>query len=217
MSNRYKQWVEFLEETIAPTEDAFFAFVDNPNSAESTVRKVRFQRMSRVVTGGKTLPILSSLPPFSGRNAAALQVIESSGAGTGKPLMAELLFDAATIEARQWCFEATSAVVTPVLRIGFRMASANVSKNVVLAASLAAVSAGDASVSAKVFGTVNSVTIAVPDAANTQAVATITLTNADSLAQNDLVTLELYRDATNAADDASGDLIINYVRFEWSS
>ncbi len=46
--------------------------------------------------------------------------------------------------------------------------------------------------------------------------ASLTITNLDSLAVDDWVTLRLYRDADNAADDMAGDAIVVGVILEYS-
>lgn len=161
----------------------------------------------------RDLSPLASMPPFSGVNGAALQVVESSGAGTTKPLSAELLFDAATDEGRMWVWQAASIPQSgdPYLRIFYRMASANTGAAVVMVAQVAALSSGDV-YTGKVFAAANSSTITVPDAAVTLTSADIPLTYMDSLADGDVVCLVLYRDANDAADTASGDLILTGAR-----
>lgn len=159
------------------------------------------------------LQVQNSIPPLSGITAAALQLIESSGAGTAKPVLYELLFDSATTEGRMWVFRATETIGTVTLNIGYHMKSANVSKAVVLSAQLAAISSGDASSTAKVFASANTATVTVPDAAGTRGEATITMTNADSVAKGDWVCLYLQRTGGNAGDTASGDMAVTDVEF----
>jgi hypothetical protein len=151
--------------------------------------------------------------PLTG-GVAALEYVESTDAGTRKPAFMQLRFDDTTSEARMWQFVMPYTVTAPVLKVGYRMAGANTSKSVKFDAYLACVSDGDTSVNAKAFSSVNSATVTCPDAANTFDVATITLTNADSIAEGDLVTILLARD-TGVASDATGDAIVMFVDFQY--
>jgi len=165
---------------------------------------------------GKGLPIGAWRAPISGLTAAALEVGQSSGAGTNKVEKYQLRFDAAAVEGRQITFVLPLTYGgNPVLRLRYRMASANSSKAVVMAAQVAAVSDTDASVDAKVFATENTAIISVPDAANTQDEADITLTNADSMAAGDEITIVLYRKGSDGSDTASGDLILTGAEFRF--
>ena len=154
-----------------------------------------------LLSGGNDVNRFTSLPPLAGLQAAPFSVAESSGAGTTKPLIPMLSFDAATDEGRIWIFRAT--VADMALHYSGYMAGANTSKTVCMVAQLAAISPGDASVTAKVFAAVNSKVKTVPDAAGTQFEDTITLTNDDSVAVGDWVCLVVYRDISE--DDAAGD------------
>lgn len=162
---------------------------------------------------GIWLPIEASIPPMSGINAAALELVESSSGATAKPVFYQLRFDASTDEGRMWVFRLNNQVGTPVLKFSYKMASANTSKNIVMVAQVAAISDGDTSVSAKAFASANSATVSVPDTADVQDEGSITLTNADSMASADWLCLLLYRDADNASDNAAGDAIVNAVEF----
>lgn len=154
--------------------------------------------------------------PISGLTAAALERSQSSGAGTNKVEKFQLRFDAAAIEGRQNGFDLPQTYGGhPTLQIKYRMAGANSNKAVVMAAQVAAVSDGDANVDAKVFATENTTTVTVPDAANTEDMATITLTNDDSMAAGDEVTIVLYRKATDGSDTAAGDLILTGAEFRF--
>ncbi len=167
---------------------------------------------------GVLLNVQDGLPPLSGISGAALELVESSGAGTLKPVMYQARFDAAAKEGRMWVFRMPRNYSgSPVLKLAYRMASANSSKAVVLTAALAAVSDGDASMNAKVFASENTATVSVPDTANTQDEASITLTNADSLAAGDWVCLVVCRDGAAGGDSASGDLILTGVEVQYVS
>jgi hypothetical protein len=154
---------------------------------------------------GQRLAALAALPPLSGVAAAALEYGESSGAAVDglKPILPMLSFAEATDNARLWVDELRGAPGTMTLKVRYKMGSANTSKDVKFLAHIAAVSDGDASVSAKVFDTANNVTVSVPDAADVDDETTITLTNDDSIAKGDWFCLSLKRD-TSVADNATG-------------
>lgn len=175
-----------------------------------TVTDERVYLSSPGSASGQPLSIESSIAPFSGRAAAAKEQIESSGAGTDKPVIWQLRFDDTTIEARQWngYMRGTPGILK--LKISYRMAGANTSKNVKFVAAIAAISDGDTSVSAKVFASSNSQTVVCPDTANVQDEMTITMTNQDNIALGDQFFLVLYRD-TGVASDATGDAIVTNV------
>jgi hypothetical protein len=153
------------------------------------------------------LPLAGGIAPLSGVAAASLSLVESSGAGTAKPVIYMLSFDDSTDEGRMWVFRMPRGFgVTAKLVGSYKMGTANTSEFVVLGCQVAGVSDGDTSHSAKVFDTVNtSAQIAVPDAADTSDEFSITLTNFDSIAADDWVCLILFRDADNGDDDAEGD------------
>ena len=159
------------------------------------------------------LKVEESFPPLSGINGAALELSESSGAGTAKPAFFQVRYDPATDEGREWNFRFPADLTT--LYASFFMASANTDKDVVFVAQLAGIGDGDASVTAKVFASANSVTKRVPNSANEEDVFSITLTNDDSGVLNDRGCLILYRDADHASDNAaSGDLVLTQVWLE---
>jgi hypothetical protein len=166
-----------------------------------------------------SLDMLASMAPLSGLQAAGLEVGESSGAGTNKPVLPQIKFDGTVSEGRMWTFRMprTYGGGAVTLKLGYRMGSANTSKAVVMAAQLAAVSDGDASMNAKVFATENTSTISVPDAANTQDEGSITLTNKDNVAAGDWVNLVLYRKPTDGSDNASGDLILTSLDVQFGA
>lgn len=163
------------------------------------------------------LSIAAGIAPASGVTAAALELLESTGAGTAKPVLYRLLFDAATDEGRMWVFRVPKNYAsTPKLVGSYHMASANTTDDVVLVAQVACVSDGDASHTAKVFAAANSLTQTVPDNAGTSDEFSITLTNADSMAANDWVCIILYRDANAAGDTAAGDLCLTSLALTYS-
>lgn len=160
------------------------------------------------------LKLIDSMPPLSDVTAAPVDSVESSGAAPN-PAWLRMLLDASADEGRQWEFILDRRYGTsPTLKIHYYMAGANTNKTVCFAAQIAAVSDSDTSVTAKPFDTVNSSTVTVPDAAGTEDVASITLTNDDSMAAGDRVMLLLYRDVSE--DDAAGDCVVTDVELQFS-
>ena len=161
-------------------------------------------------------PFSSGIAPASGLTAAALSTVQSSGAGTIKPEFPILSFDAAADEGRIWNGRIPRGFGSTLTVNGvFYMASAT-SGNVVLAAQIACTSDTDASVTAKVFASSNSSTVAVPGVAGTDKAFSITMTNADSVAAGDWFSLAFYRDADNGSDNATGDLNLKMLDMYFS-
>lgn len=151
-------------------------------------------------------PNSSGIAPSSGLTASALSQIQSSGAGTNKPEFWVLDHDASTIEGRIWQGRAPRGFGSTLTLSGiFIMASAT-SGNVVVGGQIACVSDGDASVTAKVFATENTSTVAVPGSAGTAKLFSITMTNADSIAAGDWMNICFYRKASDGSDTATGDM-----------
>jgi hypothetical protein len=148
--------------------------------------------------------ILNSIPPLSGLQSAAFSIVESSGAGTVKPVIPILSFDASTDEGRMWVFR-MPLVTSGSLYVHHKgyMAGANTSKTVCISVQIAALSATDVSATAKVFAGANIKTTTVPNAAGTMWEDSVTLTNADSIAVGDWVCMAVFRDVSE--DDAAGD------------
>ena len=90
------------------------------------------------------LKVEESFPPLSGVNGAALELVESSGAGTEKPAWYQLRYDPATDEGRMWNYRVPADFTT--LFFSYYMASANTDKDVVMGAKVAAISDGNTSV-----------------------------------------------------------------------
>jgi hypothetical protein len=154
--------------------------------------------------------------PYSGITGAGVEVAESSGAGTAKPLIPALLFDDSADEGRAWIFRmARGFGVTPTLVGSYKMASANTSKVLGWDIYLAAVSDGNSSHSAKVFDTVNTLSAACPDAADESDEFSHALTNVDSMAALDWVCLMLVRD-TGVASNATGDVKLTSLSVNYS-
>lgn len=162
------------------------------------------------------LPIAGGIAPLSGINAAALSLVESSGAGTAKPVIYQLSFDAATDEGRMWVFRMPRGFgVTAKLVGSYKMASANTSDDVKLKVQVSAVSDGDTSHSAKVFDSEVGITKTVPDAADISDEFSITLTSDDSVAADDWVCVILFRDANHVDDTAAGDFILTSLAVDF--
>jgi hypothetical protein len=127
-----------------------------------------------------------------------------------------LAFDAATDETHEWgqLVAPQGLTGTLTLVIQYYMASGTTG-NVVLTGQVEAVTPADTLDldSASSFDTVNSVTSAVPGTQGYLASASITLTNADSIAAGDYFRLRVARDADNASDTAAGDCHLLTVEF----
>lgn len=159
------------------------------------------------------LKVEDSYPPLSGVNGAALELVESSGAGTEKPAWFQLRFDPSTDEGRIWNYRVPADFTT--LYFTYYMASANTDKDAIIGAKVAAIGDGDSSVTAKVFASANTTTERVPNSSGEEDIGSITMTNDDSGVLNDRGCLILYRDANNGSDNAdSGDLVMTQVWFE---
>lgn len=98
------------------------------------------------------------------------------------------------------------------LALGYFMASAT-SGDVIWACQVEAVTDADAVDldSASSLDTANTATVTVPGTQGHLDVATITLTNKDSVAAGDMVRLAIYRDADAGGDNASGDAHLLYA------
>ena len=161
------------------------------------------------------LPIAGGIAPLSGVNAAALSLVESSGAGTAKPVIYQLNFDDTTDEGRMWIFRMPRGFgVTATLVGSYKMASANTTDEVVLSCQVAGISDGDTH-STKVFDSANTTTKTVPDSADESDEFSITLTNFDSIAADDWVCVILNRDANNGSDTAAGDFILTTLAIDF--
>lgn len=160
-----------------------------------------------MATGSILLPPgAATLPDGSATNAApGMQRVKSSATAPA-PYFLQLAFDAATEEWASWSFRMPADYSSsPVCKVQYKMASAT-SGDVIWVAQLAAVTDGDATdVDAKAFAAANSATVTVPGTAGHLDEASITMTNADSVAAGDFVVLRVARDADAAGDTATGD------------
>lgn len=161
------------------------------------------------------LDLAASIPPMSGITAAPVQIVESSGAGTAKPVIFEAVYATGTTEGRAWIFKAKYVAAAPKLKVAYRMSTGVASKSLKWDVYMAAVSSTDASMSAKVFTTVDSQTDTPSGTADLQGESTVTLTNADSVAENDWVCLMLVRD-TSVANNHTGSAKVTLVEFQYA-
>ena len=115
-------------------------------------------------------------------------------------------FDAGTDELIYYMFRMPADYGSSLLlKLQYAMASAT-SGDVIWASALWAITPGDsADVDTESYDTANTVTDTVPGTAGYLAEASITMSNADSLAANDLLTIKVYRDANAGGDTATGD------------
>ncbi len=173
-----------------------------------------------MATGSVLCSIASAiLPDGSTTNLApAIQRVKSSGTAPA-PYYLQAAFDAAALEWCCWSFRMpVNYASAPVVKIQYKMASAT-SGNVILLASLAAVTPGDATdVDAKVFATANTASAAtVPSTAGYLDQVSIALTNDDGVAAGDFVVLRVGRDGASGSDTASGDLELVACAFEYTT
>jgi hypothetical protein len=163
--------------------------------------------------------VAATMPDGSASNAApAAQRVKSSAAAPSLHFI-QLAFDAATSEMCYWTFRMPADYASAsVLKVQYKMASAT-SGNVIIAARIAAISDGDATdTDAKALGTVNtSGATAVPGTAGHIDEISLTMTNADSLAAGDWVTVQFERDADNASDTATGDMELIAASLEYTT
>ena len=151
-------------------------------------------------------PRSSGIAPSSGLTASALVQLQSSGAGTNKPEFWVLDHDAGASEGRIWQGRIPRGYGSTLTIQGMVIMASATSGNVVLGCQIACVSDGDASVTAKVFATENTATVAVPGSAGTAKAFTITMANADSIAAGDWYNICFYRKGADGSDTATGDL-----------
>ena len=155
--------------------------------------------------------------PASGIVAAGISVVESSDGGTNKPLIPIVGYSAAVIEGRQWaCRWPRGYGVSAALVGSYYMTGANTDDEAVLQAYMAAVSDGDASMTAKAFDAANALIHTVPDAIATADAFSIPFTNDDGVAANDWVNILLLRNGPNGSDTANnGELALTSLAVDF--
>lgn len=179
-----------------------------------------------MAVGYIVLPIGNATPPDnSASNAApAVQRVKSSDTASATntpPYFLQAAFDAAADESLMWSLYMPGDYASaPSLDVLYKMASATTGA-VRFEGRLAAITDGDATDGdAKAFATTNSVGDTVPaTTAGKVGGFSIALTNADSLAANDFVVVQLRRDAdgTTGTDDATGDCEVISVRLSYTT
>jgi hypothetical protein len=167
------------------------------------------------------LKLCDSYAPISDIGEAPLSYPESSGAAPN-PAWPILTFVDNAVTGRQWSFildQKYESVTSANLSVHYYMAGANTNKDVVFTFRIAAISDGDASVTAKVFDTANVFSSTVPAAAGTEKVITIwpLLTADDDMVAGDRVILMLYRDTDAVADTAAGSCIVTGVELRFTA
>lgn len=153
-----------------------------------------------MATGSILLPISGATPSDGSTNDAFPEVIRLSSSATApSPHFVEARFDSATDEHIQWTFRMPQDYASaPVAKLLWYTAAT--SGNAVWGCRVSAVTPATESTIAQAFDTANTTTTAAGGTANYLVETSITLTNADSLAANDMVVVQLYRDADNASD-----------------
>jgi hypothetical protein len=160
-----------------------------------------------VATGTVNLtPGAAILPDGSTSNLApAMQRVKSSGSAPGIYFL-QLAFDAGTDEWCTWQFRMPADYASsPVAKVQYKAASAT-SGDVIWDVRICAVSDGDSTdIDAEVFASANTATVTVPGTAGHLDEASVTLTNADSVAAGDFVVVRLCRTGSSGSDTATGD------------
>lgn len=172
-----------------------------------------------MATGYIPLPIAGAiLPDGSASNAAPQLQRTKSTAAAPAPHFVELLFDAATDEMCSWTFQLPGNYASsPVLRLHWK---ANTTSNsVVWGCRIAATTPSDTDTpNEHAFGTANTATTAVNGTEARRLVeTTITLTNNDSMAAGDTITLQVYRDADNGSDTCTVDAELVSATLEYTT
>ena len=152
-----------------------------------------------------------SIPPqmYDATNPPGLEFTAA-----GRPY---LTFQDTTDELCIWTFRMPANYSSaPVAKIQYSMATAT-TLEVIVAVEIMAVSDGE-DVDTDSYDTANtSAATTVPGTAGLMDEITLTLTNADSLAAGDYVSVRFRRDANNAGDDATGDLELWAIALEYTT
>lgn len=138
--------------------------------------------------------------------------------GTNFPVSG-LAFDAATDEAAFWKFLAVDYTSGNLTLDLFWYADTATSGNIIWDAQIAAITpdTDTQDVETKAFAAISSVTDShLGTTGQRLHKATITLSNLDSLAADDIVWLRINRDANNAGDTMAGDAILTLVQLSYS-
>jgi hypothetical protein len=175
-----------------------------------------------MATGEILLPIGAAIfPDGSSSNAApAMQLVKSS-AGAPTPYFLQLAFDATTDEMVFWQFVMPANYSSGLTMIVFYKMTSATSGTVRFESFVQAVTPGDSQdVDADAFASSNSNGGTVPGTAGYMTTISITLTNADSVAAGDFVTVRLSRDAdasSGGTDSATGDCEVIGVMLQYTT
>lgn len=128
-----------------------------------------------------------------------------------------LLFDDTVDEICYWRFRVpVDYASAPVLKVLYSMASAT-TLEVIIGAELWSNADGE-DAGAESYDTVNtSAATTVPGTAGLQDSISLTLTNNDSMAAGEKLTIRFRRDADNAGDDATGDMELLAASLEYTT
>jgi hypothetical protein len=125
-----------------------------------------------------------------------------------------ILFDDATDESVNWTNIKIKNYASGALtaRVGYSMTSA-ITNDIIFNVEMWCVSDGDvADIDSESYDAINATTaITVPGTAGNLGEFTITLTNTDSITEDDVCAFRLTRDADNVTDDATGDAEVRYL------
>lgn len=164
-----------------------------------------------MATGTISLPIMGAIgdqtnPPGMGLYSA----------GAGDLTYWQLLFDDTTSEGVFWQFRLPANYASsPVLKLQYKMASATADE-VRWDAEIAAVAEGETA-EGSLFDTANVVDDTVEDAAGELCELSLALTNNDSMAAGEFITLFLFRDASSGNDNATGDAELIAASIEFTT
>lgn len=172
-----------------------------------------------MATGYISLPIPGGTPPDGSTSNISAQPQRTKSSATAPALhFTELLFDASTIEWWYWQIQVPGDYSSsPVLRLKWK---ANATTNsVVWGCRLGATTAGDTDTpNEHAMATANTATTAVNATEARRLVETsITLTNADSMAANDMLWVGIYRDASNGSDTCTVDAELVGATIEYTT
>jgi len=207
---------DLLELGATPEAGDTFLVIDG-----GVAKYVAYSDLGIGVGGGRvemSLPVAAAHLPddTSGSAAAQMQTKVTSDATDPQARWVEALFDDTTEEHIYWSFIwPDNYGSSPVLDVYYKAASAT-SGTAAFNARIMAVSDGDAQdVDADNFAAEQTVaTATVPGTAGYMDVVSITLSNADSVAAGDWVTLALFRDVGD--DSVTGDLEVLAANLKWT-
>lgn len=172
-----------------------------------------------MATGTIILPIAGAvLPDGSASNSAAQFQRTKSSAAAPAAHFVELLFDPSTEEACYFSFRLpTDYSSSPVLKLQWKANQA--SNAVVWGCQVSATTPADADTpNEHALATTNTVTDNCNATEARRLVeSSITLTNADSMAAGDFITLRIYRVAANGSDTCTVDAELVAASFEYTT